>query len=211
MHICHIYLSYFSVPYQPVVSTLGKFPNWHLFWSKLYFSIGKLWATIKISISAQLSIKSIFSNIISIGYCQNFTFGHILCSILHLVLCQMGNFHYFPPLVGMLAIKAMAICKILPFAPFGATIYILCIVKWEISTLFLTVWHIGYQSHGISWNFAFCSIWCNNLHFMYCQMGNFYYFSFCLICWLEKPWHFAKFRYLPTKSLPFLKCVKVVK
>ena len=97
MHICHIYLSYFSVPYQPVVGTLGKFPNQHLFWSKLYFSIGKLWATIKISIYAQLSIKSIFSNIIGIGYWQNFTFGHVLCSISHLVLCQMRKFPLFPP------------------------------------------------------------------------------------------------------------------
>ena len=112
MHIWHIYLSYFSVPYQPVVGTLGKFPNWHLFQLKLYFSIGKLWATIKISISAQLSIKSIFSNINSIGYWQNFTFGHVFCSILHLVLCQMGNLHYFPPLFGTLTIKAMAFCKI---------------------------------------------------------------------------------------------------
>ena len=100
----------FSVPYQPVVGTLGKFPNWHLFQSKFHFSIGKLWATIEILISAQLSIKSIFSNIISIGYWQNFTFGPILCSNLHLV----------------------------------------CIAKWEISTISLTVWHVGYQSHGIS-------------------------------------------------------------
>ena len=155
MQVWHIYLSYFWVPYQPVVGTLGKFPNQHLFWSKLYFSIGKLWAAIKISISAQLSIKSIFSNINSIGYWWNFAFGHILCSILHLVLCQMGNFHYFPPpLFGMLAIKAMAFHEILPVAPFGATIYILCIVKWEIPTISLSVWYVGYKSHGILWNFA---------------------------------------------------------
>ena len=96
-----------------MVGTLGKFPNQHLFQSKLYFSIGKLWATIEILISAQLSIKSIFSNIIGIGYWRNFAFGHILCSILHLVLCQMGNFHYFPPLFGTLAIKAMAFHNIL--------------------------------------------------------------------------------------------------
>ena len=79
-----------------MVGTLGKFQNWHLFQSKLYFSVGKLWATIKISISAQLSIKPIFSNIISIGYWQNFTFGPIWYSNLHLMYCQMGNFHYFP-------------------------------------------------------------------------------------------------------------------
>ena len=28
-----------------------------------------------------------------------------------------------------------------------------CIAKWEISTISLTVWHIGYQSHGILGNF----------------------------------------------------------
>ena len=139
MHICHIYLSYSSVPCQPVVGTLGKCPNRHLFWSKLYFSIGKLWATIEISISAQLSIKSIFSNIIGIGYWQNFAFGHVLCSILHLVLCQMGNFHYFPPLFGTLAIKAMAFHEISPFAKLCAAIYVSCIVKQEISTISLSV------------------------------------------------------------------------
>ena len=32
------------------------------------FQLANLWATIKISISAQLSIKSIFSNIIGIGH-----------------------------------------------------------------------------------------------------------------------------------------------
>ena len=118
-----------------MVGTLGKFRNGHLFQSKLYFSIGKLQVTIKISISAQLSIKSIFSNVIGIGYWQNFTISHILCNILHLVLCQMGNFHYFPPLFHMLAIKAMAFCEISLFAPLCAAIYALCIVKWEISTI----------------------------------------------------------------------------
>ena len=49
----------FSVPYQPVVGTLRKFPNWHVFQSKLYILIGKLWATIEILISAQLLIKPI--------------------------------------------------------------------------------------------------------------------------------------------------------
>ena len=106
----------FSVSYQPVVGTLGKFPNWHLLCSKLYFPIGNLQATIKISISTQLSIKSIIGSIINISHCQ-----------------------------------------ILPLAPFGAAI----------------------------------------LHLMYCQMGNFQYFSFCLACWLLKPWHFGKFHHWP--------------
>ena len=88
----HLFFS--SIPAS--MGTLGKFPNRHLFWSKLYFSIGRLWATIKILISAQLSIKSIFSNIISIGYWRNFAFGPIWYSNLCLMYCQMGNFHYFP-------------------------------------------------------------------------------------------------------------------
>ena len=129
----------FSVPYQPVVGTLGKFPNQHLFQSKLYFSIGKLWATIKISISAQLSIKSIFSNIISIGYWQNFTFGPIWCINLHLMYCQMGNFHYFSFCLARCLSKPWHFMKFCHFAPFFATIYVLCIVKWEIYTISLTV------------------------------------------------------------------------
>ena len=28
-----------------------------------------------------------------------------------------------------------------------------CVAKWEISTISLTVWHVGYQSHGILGNF----------------------------------------------------------
>ena len=127
MHIYHIYSSYFPVLYQPVVGTFGKFPKWHLFQSKFYSSVGKLQVTIEISISAQLSIKSIFSNIIGIGYWQNFAFGPMLCS---------------------------------------------------------------------------------NLCFMYCQMGNFYYFPHCLTCWLSKPWHLMKFCYLPTKICHFLNVSK---
>ena len=71
-HLCSqvkcTYVTYFSVLYQPAVGTLGKFPNQHLFQSKFYLSVGKLWATIEIEISAQLSIKSIFSNIIGAVY-----------------------------------------------------------------------------------------------------------------------------------------------
>ena len=54
----------------------------------------------------------------------------------------------------MLAIKAMAFHKTLLFAPFCAAIYVLCIVKWEISTISLSVWHIGYKGYGILGNFA---------------------------------------------------------
>ena len=127
----------FSVPYQPVA--LGKFPNRHLFQSKFHFSIGKLWATIAISISTQLSIKSIFSNINSIGYWQNFAFGPILYSKCMFGVLPNGKFPLFPSLFVMLAIKAMAFHEISPFAPFCAAIYISCMVKWEISTISLSV------------------------------------------------------------------------
>ena len=129
----------FSVPYQPVAGTLGKFPNWHLFWSKFHFSIGKLWGTIEILISAQLSIKSIFSNINSIGYWQNFTFGPVLYSKGTFGVLPNRKFPLFPSLFGMLAIKAMAFHEISPFAPFCAAIYISCMVKWGISTISLSV------------------------------------------------------------------------
>ena len=131
MHIHHIYSSSFPAICWPVVGTLGKFPNQHLFQSKFHFSIGKLWATIKISISAWLSIKFIFSNIISIGYWQNFTFGpHFVQQFMFSVLPN-GKFPLFPSLFGTLAIKAMAFHEISPFAPFCATIYILYMVKWK--------------------------------------------------------------------------------
>ena len=129
----------FSVPYQPVVGTLGKFPNWHLFQSKLYFSIGKLWATIKISISAQLSIKSIFGSIINISHWQNFTVGSIWCSNFMFNVLPNRKFLLFLFLFGLLAIKAMAFWEILPLAPFCASSYALCMAKWKISTISLSV------------------------------------------------------------------------
>ena len=90
----------FSVSHQPVVGTLGKFPNWHLFWSKSYFSFGNLQATIKISISAQLSFKSTFNNIFSINYwlLKPWKFGkfcHWPCFVHQVMYGQMGNFQYF--------------------------------------------------------------------------------------------------------------------
>ena len=63
MHICHIYLScspQVSILYQPVVGIFGKFPNWHLIWSKFWLLIGNLWATIEILISAPLVNQSLF-------------------------------------------------------------------------------------------------------------------------------------------------------
>ena len=54
----------------------------------------------------------------------------------------------------MLAIKAMAFWEILPLAPFCASSCVLCIAKWEISTISLSVCHVGYKGHGILGNFA---------------------------------------------------------
>ena len=50
-----------------------------------------------------------------------------------------GIFPLFPSPFGTLAIKAMAFYKISTFAPFCAAVYILCMVKWEISTISLSV------------------------------------------------------------------------
>ena len=50
-----------------------------------------------------------------------------------------GKFPLFPSLFGTLAIKAMAFHEISPFAPFCAAVYVLGIVKWEISTISLSV------------------------------------------------------------------------
>ena len=92
----HLFFSFI----QPVVGALAKFPNQHLFQSKLYFSIGNLWATIEISISAQLSFKSTFNLVLPIGYQShgilgNFTIGPAVCIKLRLMYGQMGNFQYF--------------------------------------------------------------------------------------------------------------------
>ena len=57
-------------------------------------------------------------------------------------------------LFGSLATKAMTFWEILPLALLYASNYVSCMVKWEISNIFLSVWLIGYQSHGILGNFA---------------------------------------------------------
>ena len=122
----------FSVSYQPVVGALGKFPNQHLFWSQVYFSIGKLWATIEILISTQLSIKSIFGIIINISHWRNFAIGSIWCSNFVFNVLPNGKFLLFLFLFGTLAVKAMAFHEISSFTPFCAEIYVLCMVKREI-------------------------------------------------------------------------------
>ena len=40
-----------------------------------------------------------------------------------------------------------------------------CVAKWEITTISLTVWHVGYQSHGI-WEILIFSQ--QNLPFLKC-------------------------------------------
>ena len=108
----------FSVSHQPVVGTLAKFPNQHLFQSNSYFSIGNLWATIKILISIQLSFKSTFNNIFSINHwlLKPWHFGKFYnwpCFI-HQGMSHVwsnGKFPIFLFLFGSLAIKAMAFWK----------------------------------------------------------------------------------------------------
>ena len=57
-------------------------------------------------------------------------------------------------LVLILAIKVIAFWEISPLALLHALSYGLCMAKWEISNISLSVWLIGYLSHGILGNFA---------------------------------------------------------
>ena len=76
-------------------------------------------------------------------------------------------------LVLILAIKVIAFWEISPLALLHALNYGLCMAKWEISNISLSVWLVGYLSHGILGNFAIglapCTIWC----FKYGQTQNF--------------------------------------
>ena len=124
MYICHIYSSCFlrskeeslsiSILCQSVVGIFGKFPNWHLYQSKI------------------LVTRWQFA-----GYNQNFDF----CPI-----CQSNLF--------LVTQFVLAIWEILPLAPIlCSNLWLVVLLKWEISTISLTVWHVGYQSHGILGNF----------------------------------------------------------
>ena len=64
------------------------------------------------------------------------------------------KFLIFLFLFGSLAIKAMEFWEILPLALLGASSYVLCMVKHEISNISLSVWYVGCQSHGILGNFT---------------------------------------------------------
>ena len=64
------------------------------------------------------------------------------------------KFLIFLFLFGSLAIKAMAFWEISPWALLCASNYVLCMVKWEISNISLSVWYVGCQSHGILGNFT---------------------------------------------------------
>ena len=153
----HLFFSFI----QPVVGTLVKFPNWHLFQSKSYFSIGNLWATIEISISTHISFKSTFNNIFSINHwlLKPWHFGKFHCwpCYVHQIMSHgwsNGKFPIFLFLFGSLAIKAMAFWEISPLALLCTPNYVSCMVKWEISNISLSVWHVGCQSHGILGNFT---------------------------------------------------------
>ena len=103
-----------------MVGTLAKFINWHLFWSKSYFSIGNLRATIKILISTQLSFKSTFNNMFSINHWllkpwHLGKFCHWPCFV-HQIMSHVWSNGKFPIvlfLFGTLAVKAMAFWEIL--------------------------------------------------------------------------------------------------
>ena len=135
----------FFSSYQPVVGTLVKFPNQHLFWSKSYFSISNLWATIKILISTQLSFKPTLNNIFSINYwlSKPWHFGKFHCwpCYVHQIMSHVwsnGKFPIFLFLFGSLATKAMAFWEISPLALLCASNYVSCMVKWEISNISLS-------------------------------------------------------------------------
>ena len=123
MYICHIYSSCFlrskeeslsiSILCQSVVGIFGKFPNWHLYQSKILVTLAICGLQSKFQFLPHLSIKSIFSNTVCVGYLGNFAFG--------------------PHFVQQFMVS--------------------CVAKMEISTISLTVWHVGYQSHGILGNF----------------------------------------------------------
>ena len=72
-----------------------------------------------------------------VGYNQNFNF----CPS-----CQSNLF--------LVTWFVLAIWEISPLAPIlCSNLQVSCVAKWEISTISLTVWHVGYQSHGILGNF----------------------------------------------------------
>ena len=48
----------------------------------------------------------------------------------------------------------MAFWEILPLAPTCTLNSVLCVAKWEISNISVSVWLIGHQSHSILGNFT---------------------------------------------------------
>ena len=76
-------------------------------------------------------------------------------------------------LVLILAIKVIAFWEISPLALLHALNYGLCMAKQEISYISLSVWLIGYLSHGILGNFTIGLASYTKLCLMYGQMQNF--------------------------------------
>ena len=91
----------------------------------------------EISQSAFIPIKILATHWQFVGYNQNFDF----CPI-----CQSNLF--------LVTQFVLAIWEILPLATvLCSNLREVCVSKWGISTISLTVWHVGYQSHGILGNF----------------------------------------------------------
>ena len=106
-----------SILYQSVVGIFGKFPNWHLYQSKVLVTHWQICGLqSKFQFLPQLSIKSISINTACAGYLGNFALAPILCSNLQLVMLLNGKFLLFLSLFGTLAIKAMAFWEISIFS-----------------------------------------------------------------------------------------------
>ena len=84
----------------------------------------------------------------------------ILVKILvtHWQICGLQLKFQFLPKLSIKSIFSNMVCAgylgNFAFGPhFVQQFTVSCVAKWEISTISLTVWHIGYQSHGILGNF----------------------------------------------------------
>ena len=126
-HVTFSYHIFSSIP--AVVGTLGKFPNQHLFGQNSTFQLSNYRPQLKFRFlpSCQSNLFLVTKLVLAIGKIS--PLAPFYTASIHFMYGQMGNFPLFPSLFGMLAIKAMAFCKISPFALFCATIYVLCIVK----------------------------------------------------------------------------------
>ena len=127
MYICHIY----SLFIHHVFSGLKKSLCISIFipvCGRYIWEISQLaLISVKILVShgqiSRLQLKFRFLPQLSI----KFIFSNTVCA------GSLGNFAFGPHFVQQFKVS--------------------CVAKWEISTISLTVWHVGYQSHGILGNF----------------------------------------------------------